>query len=157
MGGSVASSCSLHVRLSTFGKCPGLCAHDKATKTDKILPVRTYKIGLVPINPGNRIIHSRRKNFERTPRELQCSDRAQTSTTGCGRPSCVDGLGVLAKSARSNRRKFHNYTYTYTMSRHDSSHQLAIGSRQCRLSIRVGRLVECGIQIFLSGGGWFGA
>ena len=30
------------------------------------------------------------KNFESPPRELQCSDRAQASTTGSGRPSCVD-------------------------------------------------------------------
>ena len=43
------------------------------------------------------------KNFESTPRELQCSDRAQTSTTGPGRRSCVDVLGVLAKSVRTKR------------------------------------------------------
>ena len=54
--------------------------------------------------PGNRLIHSRRdKNVERTPRELRCSDRAQTSATGSGRPSCVDVLSVLAESARTKR------------------------------------------------------
>ena len=98
-----------------------VCSLERATKTDKILPVRTYKIGLIQRNPGNRLIHSRReKDFECTPRELQCSDRAQTSTTGSGRPSCVDVLSVLADSARTkryfsmiqNRRKFHEYTYT---------------------------------------------
>ena len=61
------------------------------------------------------------KNFERTPRELQCSDQAQTSTTGSGRPSCVEVLSVLAKSARTksmieNRLKFHKYRYTYKAS-----------------------------------------
>ena len=35
------------------------------------------------------------KNFERTPLELQCSDRGQTSTTESGRPSCVDVLSVF--------------------------------------------------------------
>ena len=43
------------------------------------------------------------KNLESPPRKLQCSDRAQTSTTGSGRPSCVDVRGVLAKSARTKR------------------------------------------------------
>ena len=58
------------------------------------------------------------KNFVRSPRELQCSDRAQTSTTGSGRPSCVDVvLGVcqkvLVRGKFENRRKCHKYTYTY--------------------------------------------
>ena len=54
--------------------------------------------------PGNRLIHSqRKKNFERTPRELQHSDRAQTSTIGSGWPSYVGVLSVLAKSARTKR------------------------------------------------------
>ena len=71
--------------------------------------------------PGNRLIHSRKKkNFGRPPRELQCSDRAQTSTTGSGRPSCIDvvlgfWLKVLVRRDKfENRRKNHNYTYTYT-------------------------------------------
>ena len=45
----------------------------------------------------------KKKSFKSTPRELQCSDRAQTSTSGPGRPSCVDVLCVLAKSARTKR------------------------------------------------------
>ena len=54
--------------------------------------------------PRNRLIHSRRqRNFERTPRELQCSHRAPTSTTGSRRPPCVDELSVLAKNARTKR------------------------------------------------------
>ena len=58
------------------------------------------------------------KNFERTSRELQCSDRAQTSTTGSGRSSCVDVRSVLAKSARTKRyypkqTNVSKYTYTY--------------------------------------------
>ena len=71
--------------------------------------------------PGNRLIHSRKKkNFGRPPRELQCSDRAQTSTTGSGRASCIDvvsgfWLKVLVRRDKfENRRKNHNYTYTYT-------------------------------------------
>ena len=81
-----------------------VCSRERATKTDTILPVRPYKIGLIQRNLGNRLIHSRRqKSFERTPRELQCSDRALTSTTGSGRPSCVDVLSVLAKCARAKR------------------------------------------------------
>ena len=71
--------------------------------------------------PGNRLIHSRKKkNFGRPPRELQCSDRAQTSTKGSGRASCIDvvlGFGVKVLVRRDkfeNRRKNHNYTYTYT-------------------------------------------
>ena len=70
--------------------------------------------------PGNRLIHSRKKkNFGRPPRELQCSDRAQTSTTGSGRASCIDvvlrfWLKVLVRRDKfENRRKNHNYTYTY--------------------------------------------
>ena len=35
MGGSVVTSCSLLVLLSTCGVCPGLCARERATKTDK--------------------------------------------------------------------------------------------------------------------------
>ena len=70
--------------------------------------------------PGNRLIHSqKKKNFGRPPRELQCSDRAQTSTTGSGRASCIDvvlrfWLKVLVRRDKfENRRKNHNYTYTY--------------------------------------------
>ena len=70
--------------------------------------------------PGNCLIHSRKKkNFGRPPRELQCSDRAQTSTTGSGRASCIEvvlgfWLKVLVRRDKfENRRKNHNYTYTY--------------------------------------------
>ena len=69
--------------------------------------------------PENRLIHSRKKkNFERPPRELQCLDRAHTSTRGSGRPSCVDvvlgfWLKVLVRrDTFENRRKFHKCTYT---------------------------------------------
>ena len=72
--------------------------------------------------PGNRLIHSgKKKNFGRPPRERQCSDRAQSSTTGSGRPSCIDvvlrfWLKVLVRRDKfENRRKNHNYTYTYVV------------------------------------------
>ena len=67
---------------------------------------------------GTALIHcQRKKNFESPPRELQCSDRTQTSTTGFGQPSCVDAvlgfsLKVLVRRDQfQNRRKFHKYTY----------------------------------------------
>ena len=101
MGGSVVTSLSMFCRLPVVYFL-GCVLVREGNKTDKKLPVRTYKIGLIQRNPGNRLIHSRReKDFECTPRELQCSDRAQTSTTGPGQSSCVDILSVVAKSART--------------------------------------------------------
>ena len=56
----------------------------------------------------------KKKNFERPPRDLQCSDRAQTSTTGSGQPYCVDvvlgfRLKVLVRRDKfENRRKLTN-------------------------------------------------
>ena len=80
-----------------------VCSLERATKTDKNLPAITYKIGLMQRNPGNCLIHSqRKKNFERLPRERQCSDRARTSTNVSGRASRVGVLGVLPKSACTN-------------------------------------------------------
>ena len=96
-----------------------VCSLEKATKTDKILPVRRCKIGLIQRNPGNRLTHSRKKNLERPPRELQYSDRAQTSTTGSGRPSCFNvvlgfWLKVLVRRDEfENRQKIHTCAYTY--------------------------------------------
>ena len=120
--GSVVTSCSLHVLLSACGVCPGLCVLVReGNKNRQNLPVRTYRVRPHGENPGNRLIHSRKKkNFGRPPRELQCSDRAQTSTTGSGRASCIDvvlgfWLKVLVRRDKfENRRKNHNYTYTYT-------------------------------------------
>ena len=53
--------------------CPAGCVLVRdGNKNRQILPVRTYKIGLIQRNPGNRISHSqRKKNFESPPRELQ--------------------------------------------------------------------------------------
>ena len=100
----VLSACSVVYLWCMFW---AVCSLERSTKTDKLLPERTcrYKIGLIQRNPGNRINHSRKKkNFEHPPRELQCSDRAQTSTTGSGRPYCVDvDSGGWAKSARTKR------------------------------------------------------
>ena len=62
MGGSVVTSCSLHVLLSTCGVSPGMCVLVReATKTDKILPVRTYRARPHAENPENRLIHSQRE------------------------------------------------------------------------------------------------
>ena len=118
MGGSVVTSCSLHVLLATCGISPGLFARERAAKTDNFYCtyVRT-KIGLIQRNPGNRLIHFHLKNFESTPREVQCSDRTQSSTTGSGRSSCVDVLSVLAKNTRTKRynpkQTKNSQTYVY--------------------------------------------
>ena len=106
----VLSACSVvHLWCMSWA----VCSLETATKTDIFLPVRKYKIGLKKRNPGNRLTHSRKKEKnERPPRELQCSDRAQTSTTGSGRPSCVDvvlwfWLKVLVRTDEfENRQKF---------------------------------------------------
>ena len=53
-------------------------------------------------NPGNRLIHTRRKkNFERTPRTTHWTDWAQTWTTVSRRPSSVDLPSVCANGART--------------------------------------------------------
>ena len=83
-----------------------VCSLERATKTDQILSVRTYFVQNRPhIEKPGKSSHPlpKKQNFERPSRELQCSDRAQTSTTGSGRPSCVDVVLVLAKSARTKR------------------------------------------------------
>ena len=36
-----------------------VCSLERATRTDKKFQVRTYKIGIIQRNPGNRLIHSR--------------------------------------------------------------------------------------------------
>ena len=124
MGGSVVTSCSMHVLLSTCGICPGLCARERATKTDNFLPIRTYKIGLIQRNPGNRPIHSRRKKLLRA-HHASCSARIELKP----RPQVPDGLPVskyiafrlkvlVRRDTIQNTRKFHKYTYTYTCYTH---------------------------------------
>ena len=119
MGGSVVTSCSLHVLLYTCGVCPGLCSLERATKTDKILPVRTYKIGLMQRNPGNRLIHSQRKK-NLSACHASYSARIELKP----RPTCPDGLPVSAylafrrkvlmqRDMFERRRIFYNYTYAY--------------------------------------------
>ena len=98
-----------------------VCSLERATKIDKFLPVRTYKLGLIQRNPGNHLVHSqRKKNFERpATRATVLGSSSKTSTTGSGRPSCVHvvfgfWLKVLVRRDKfQNGRKFHKYTYTY--------------------------------------------
>ena len=104
--------CALLLLLLSLG-------HDLAAKKEKIVCAMKIKKRFTE-TPGNRLIHSRKKKyFGRPPRELQCSDRAQTSTTGSGRASCIDvdlgfWLKVLVRRDKfENRRKNQNYTYTY--------------------------------------------
>ena len=58
-----------------------------------------------------------KRNFQRTPGEMPCLDRAQTSTTSCpdGFPVSTSLLSVWSKSAHTRRfdRKRKIYTYTY--------------------------------------------
>ena len=99
--------------------CPvGCVLVREGNKNKQNFTVRTYKIGHIQRNPVNRLsIPSGKKTFESPPRDLQCSDRAQTSTTGSERPSCDDvvagfWLKVLERRYKfQNRRKFHKYTY----------------------------------------------
>ena len=114
MGGSVVTSCSLHMFCClpvVYVRWAALVR--EGNKNRRILPARTYKTGSIQRNPGNRLIHSqRKKNFEGPPREQQCPNRAQTSATGSGQPSCVDvvigfWLKVLVRRDKfENRRKF---------------------------------------------------
>ena len=78
-------------------------------------PTRRYAISYA-------VFCLKKKNFGRPPRELQCSDRAQTSTTGSGRASCIDvdlgfWLKVLVRRDKyENRRKnrFDSSSTTYS-------------------------------------------
>ena len=64
MGGSVVTSCSLHVLLFTCGICPvGFALVRERNKSRQILPVCTYKISLIQRNPGNCLIHSQWKKL----------------------------------------------------------------------------------------------
>ena len=90
----------------------------EGNKNRQKLPVRTYKIGLIQKPGKSSYPPPKKKNFERPRRELQCSDRGQTSTTGSGRPYCVVvvfgfWLKVLVRRDKfENRRKIHKHTYT---------------------------------------------
>ena len=153
MGGSVVTLCSLHVLLSTGAICPVGCVFVReGNKNRQILPVRTYKIGLIQRIPGKRVIHSHRKKkkLESPPRELLCSDRAQTSTTSSGRPSCVDvvfgfWLKVLVRRTKfQNRRKFHKYVYTYIdMLKHQTFGVIFRGKARAALT---GDAQKCGLS-----------
>ena len=119
MGGTVVTSCSLHVLLSTCGVYPWLCARERGRKQTVLVREgnknRQFFYGYTCFTyvqnrhrtgkPGKSYypLPSEKKNFENTPRELHCSDRAQTSTPGSGRTPCVDVLSVLAKSACTKR------------------------------------------------------
>ena len=85
-------------------------------KTDKKLPVCTYKIG--PEKPGKSFIHSRRKKTLRAPC-ASYSARIEFKP----RPQVPNGLPVsmyfafwlevlVRRDMIRNRRKFHKYTYS---------------------------------------------
>ena len=81
-----------------------VCSLARATKTDKNLAVRTYVQNKPHTEKPRKSSYPlpKKKNFDRPPRELQCSDRAQTSTTGW-RYSCVllHASGFCAERSRT--------------------------------------------------------
>ena len=84
----VLSACSIVYLWYMFW---AVCSWERAIKTDKILPVRTYKIGLIQRNPGNRLTHSRRKKKKKmTPSHASYSARIELKR----RPQVPDGLPV---------------------------------------------------------------
>ena len=89
MGGSVVTSCSLHVLLSTCGKCPGLCARERGQQKQTKFYRHVSKIGLIQRNPGIRLIHSRRK---KTLSARHVSDSARIELKP--RPQVPDGFPV---------------------------------------------------------------
>ena len=66
-----------------------VCSLERATKTDKMLPLRTYKVGRIQRNPGNRLIHSRKKKTL-SARHAIYSARIELKP----RPHVLDGLPV---------------------------------------------------------------
>ena len=80
---------------------------------------REYKRTPHREHPGNRLGPPPPKtNFERTPRAPHCTDRAQTSTTGTGRPSPSTSLPFVRtvrarRDMSKNRPKIHRYRYAY--------------------------------------------
>ena len=112
----VVSACSVvYLWCMSWTVCP----LERATKTDKILPVRTYGVRPHAENPGNRLTHSQQK---KTLSACHASYSARMELKF--RPTCPDGLPVSAYSAFcrkvlvrrdmfERRRKIHNYRYTY--------------------------------------------
>ena len=117
--GRVVTSCSLHALSSTCGVCPALFVRERGQQnTHTILPVRTYKTGFIHRNPGNRLIHSRRKKNLSRARHASYSSRIELKP----RPQVPDGLPVstylafwlkvlVRRDTIQNRRKNHKYTY----------------------------------------------
>ena len=68
-----------------------VCSLERATKTYKILPVRTYRVRPHAENPGNCLTHSRRKKTL-SACHASCSARMELKP----RPTCPDGLPVSA-------------------------------------------------------------
>ena len=87
------------VLFYTCGVCPRLCARERGQQKQTKF-YRYARTKWASCRETREIVLSTpvgKKNFERLPRELQCSDRAQTSTNVSGRASCVGVLSVLPK------------------------------------------------------------
>ena len=101
----VLSECS--VVYLWYMSC-GLCARERGHKNRLFLPVRKYQVQnrRHTQTPGKSSYPlPAEKNFGSPPWELQCSARPQTSTTGSGRPSCVDVvIGFWVKGIARTKR-----------------------------------------------------
>ena len=113
----VLSACFIvYLRYMSCALCARERGQQKQTNfTGTYVP---YKIGLTQRKPGNRTVSG--KTFESLSRELQCSDRAQTSTTGSGRPSCVDvvlgfSLKVLVRRDKVPKQTKNSQIYVYIL------------------------------------------
>ena len=105
------------VLFYTCGVCPRLCARERGQQKQTKF-YRYARTKWASCRETREIVLSTpvgKKNFERLPRELQCSDRAQTSTNMSGRASRVGVLSVSPKSAHAKRyvRKKTNFLQLY--------------------------------------------
>ena len=86
-------------------------AHESLAKeTDDIIP-GTYVQNKASRTETREIVLSipTEKNFERSPRAPECTDRAETSTNVSGGASPVRVLSALPKSARTKRKSWQKY------------------------------------------------
>ena len=85
----VLSACSVVYRC--YMSC-GLCVRQRGQQKQTNFTGTYVQNRPHTENPGKACypLPPEKKKLESPPRELLCSDRAQTSTTSSGRPSCVD-------------------------------------------------------------------
>ena len=96
-----------------------VCSLERATKTDKILPLRRYRVRPHAEKPRNRLVH-----FQRKKTWSACHASYSARMEFKPRPTCPDGLPVKAylafcrkvlarRDMFERRQKIHNCTYIY--------------------------------------------